>query len=161
VPWFEIRQPCVVLDPRAIVATGSPGNGSLVMHRGRKVEKRSETNQKGMGKMAASTKHSYVAGALRSLTEPEIALLAELLSGREAIAPLMKGLPQAKVQAMNDGGMGSIRFIGKDSDHREFGRIVREATFQDTDGVPVLASLIVDQFGALYELTGIIRHGEA
>ena len=105
-----------------------------------------------MKKTPPPKRHSYVEGAPRSLTGPEIALLAALLGGREAMAPLTNGLAQAKVQAMNDGGMGSVRFVSKDSDHREFGGIVREATFQDTDGVPVLASLIVDQSGALYEL---------
>jgi hypothetical protein len=84
------------------------------------------------------------------LSEEEYAVLMTYLAAMHA--PLMRGLPQAKVQAMNDGGMGSIRFVGKDPDHRKFGKIVREATFKDTDGVPVLATVIVDQSGALYEL---------
>jgi hypothetical protein len=96
--------------------------------------------------------HSYVVGNPRSLTESEIALLTAMLGNREALAPLLKELSQAKVHAMNDGGMGSIRFVSEDPDPRKFGGVVREATFQDTDGVLVLASVIVDQSGALYEL---------
>ena len=94
--------------------------------------------------------HSYVVGPPRPLTEPEIALLTAMLDGREETAPLMKGLRQARVQAMNDGGMGSIRFVREDPDHRQFGGVVREATFKDTDGVLVLASIIIDQSGALF-----------
>jgi hypothetical protein len=95
---------------------------------------------------------SYTVGAPRPLTEAEIGLLTAMLRGHETTEPLMKGLAQARVQAMNDGGMGSIRFVEGAPNHRGFGRIVREVSFKDKDGVPVLASIIVDQSGELYEL---------
>lgn len=51
---------------------------------------------------------------------------------------------------MNDGGMGSIRFVG--AENRRFGSTPVEAHFHDEDGTPVIATVIVDQRGELYEL---------
>jgi hypothetical protein len=51
---------------------------------------------------------------------------------------------------MNDGGMGSLRFVG--SADRRFGKCIGEAEFDDLDGVPVSVALNVDQYGQLFEL---------
>ena len=54
------------------------------------------------------------------------------------------------VEEMNDGGMGSLRFVGRAD--RRFGRCIGEAEFDDADGVPVSVALNVDQYGELFEL---------
>jgi hypothetical protein len=54
------------------------------------------------------------------------------------------------VEEMNDGKMGSIRFVG--SPDRRLGRCVGEAEFDDVDGVIASVALNVDQRGELFEL---------
>ncbi|MET4390470.1 hypothetical protein ABIB73_006252 [Bradyrhizobium sp. F1.4.3] len=54
------------------------------------------------------------------------------------------------VEDMNDGGMGSLRFVG--SADRSFGKCIGEAEFDDADGVLVSLALNVDQRGELFEL---------
>jgi hypothetical protein len=51
---------------------------------------------------------------------------------------------------MQDGGMGSIRFLSDDL--RRFGRELISARYQDTDGALVSMSLNVDEYGDLFEL---------
>jgi hypothetical protein len=54
------------------------------------------------------------------------------------------------VEEMNDGGMGSLRFVG--GPDRQFGKRVGSAEFNDADGVLVSVALNVDQRGQLFEL---------
>lgn len=54
------------------------------------------------------------------------------------------------VEDMNDGGMGSLRFVG--SEDRRLGKCIGEAEFDDADGVPVSVALNVDLHGQLFEL---------
>jgi hypothetical protein len=54
------------------------------------------------------------------------------------------------VEEMNDGGMGSLRFVG--SANRRLGACVGEAEFDDADGVTVSVALNIDQRGELFEL---------
>ncbi|QQO17442.1 hypothetical protein JJB99_15535 [Bradyrhizobium diazoefficiens] len=54
------------------------------------------------------------------------------------------------VEDMNDGGMGSLRFVG--SLDRRLGKCIGEAEFDDADGVLVSVALNVDQRGELFEL---------
>lgn len=54
------------------------------------------------------------------------------------------------VEEMNDGGMGSLRFVG--SPDRRFGECVGEVEFDDADGVTVSLALNADQRGELFEL---------
>jgi Domain of unknown function (DUF6984) len=68
-----------------------------------------------------------------------------------ALAPGSKlGLNDALVTEMQDGGMGSIRFVGG-KDRRRAGSIA-EATYLDDDGVAVSIELNVDEAGRLFEL---------
>jgi hypothetical protein len=56
---------------------------------------------------------------------------------------------------MQDGGMGSLILATDESlqkPGRRFGRMAAELQFNDADGVAVLASLAVDQYGNLLEL---------
>lgn len=52
---------------------------------------------------------------------------------------------------MDDGGMGSLRFLSSAED-RWYDRTVSEAWFRDSDGVPVVVSLNVDGGADLFEL---------
>jgi hypothetical protein len=54
------------------------------------------------------------------------------------------------VEEMNDGGMGSLLFVG--APDRRFGRCIGEAEFDDADGVRVSVALNLDQRDELFEL---------
>ena len=84
--------------------------------------------------------------SIRDLTNEEINLTKHLLS---LIPEYKKGIPK-KAWTMDDGGMGSISF---DIDGKsEFGEILIEAEYKDSDGATVLITLIADKNGNLYEL---------
>lgn len=63
-------------------------------------------------------------------------------------------LDTLRVQAMSDGGMGSMKLATEDvfQSHRLIGRRVAEVQFADADGVAVIASLNVDRDEQLLEL---------
>jgi len=96
--------------------------------------------------------HSYAVGDPRPLRAPERALLELMLRGSPNNLLLLSTIEGALVQDMNDGGMGSLRFWRQDGEQRRFGDLPVEAHFRDADGTLVIASVIVDQSGALYEL---------
>ncbi|WP_431201974.1 DUF6984 family protein [Bradyrhizobium betae] len=81
----------------------------------------------------------------RPLTSNERDLIAFILGQH---SPLQVDLDL--VEEMNDGGMGSLRFVG--TADRRFGRCIGEAEFDDADGVPVSVALNADQHGMLFEL---------
>jgi len=80
----------------------------------------------------------------RKLSPAERELIRALVPGFEV------GLDDALVTQMQDGGMGSIRFVGG-KDRRRAGPIA-EATYLDDDGVTVSIELNVDEAGRLFEL---------
>jgi len=53
---------------------------------------------------------------------------------------------------MQDGNMGSLKFVTSESRHRRFGEKIAEAEFVDEDGVLVSATINVDDRGNLFEL---------
>lgn len=61
---------------------------------------------------------------------------------------------QLMVASMDDGGMGSLKLIPlkNTNNNPSFGNQVAEYRFKDADGIEVLVSLNVDQFGNLFEL---------
>jgi hypothetical protein len=82
----------------------------------------------------------------RPLSSNERDLITFILE-RDSNASLLRG---ELVEEMNDGGMGSLRFVaGPD---RQFGKCVGSAEFNDADGVLVSVALNVDQRGQLFEL---------
>jgi hypothetical protein len=85
---------------------------------------------------------------VRLLTQPERQLIEFLL--HQAEQRDVHDLSNALVHEMDDGGMGSLQF-GASREGR-LGHRVAEAEFVDDDGLPVFASLILDQSGSLYEL---------
>ncbi len=60
-------------------------------------------------------------------------------------------LSSIKLEAMNDGEMGSHKFQNNNLDSK-FGCEAASCCFADTDGIVVSATLNLDQYGALYEL---------
>lgn len=94
--------------------------------------------------------HSYTIGEPRGLYSAEKALLGAMLNANPETRRLLSSLDGIRVQDMNDGGMGSLRVVG--SPHRQFGSVSVEASFVDEDGTSVLAAVILDQRGDLYEL---------
>ena len=79
----------------------------------------------------------------RSLTERERDLVRFIL-GRNAPEDL-------RAEEMNDGGMGSLRFVSGKLD-RKFGGCLGKAQFKDIDGTTVLVAVNSDQDGDLFEL---------
>jgi len=60
-------------------------------------------------------------------------------------------LTPIKLEAMNDGEMGSHKFKTNNLDSK-FGREVSSCSFIDIDGIVVSVTLNLDQYGDLYEL---------
>lgn len=87
---------------------------------------------------------------LRHLRADETRLLTKLLSDAGNVE-LAARLGAALVVEMDDGGMGSLKFVSNRAT-RKFGRQVSELQFTDVDGIPVSAALNVDDEGELFEL---------
>ena len=86
----------------------------------------------------------------RAMRLDEQAIVAALLEG--APTALGQKIGTDLVEDMADGGMGGITFVGQSAASRRFGRTLAEAEYIDSDGVPVLIGLSLDDKGALYEL---------
>ncbi|MEK6383245.1 MAG: hypothetical protein V4797_01480 [Paraburkholderia tropica] len=91
-------------------------------------------------------------GTVRSLNDDERALLTALIAGKPRAAQLLGSLVGARVEEMNDGGMGSLRFCAPDARHRRLGVQLAEKEFIDSDGVPIMVAINLDEHGDLYEL---------
>lgn len=89
----------------------------------------------------------------RPLRPLERELIERMLVGK-AVGPGTEArLSSALVADMQDGGMGSIRFLT--SEHapaRHFGRAITQAEYIDEDGVLVSIVVNVDQKDDLYEV---------
>jgi hypothetical protein len=87
----------------------------------------------------------------RLLTLPELSLIIFMLRGKPSADTLLGKLMTTEVEDIEDGGMGSLRFVSEKPDRR-LGEKVAGTHFLDEDGVPVLVSLYLDLQGELYEL---------
>ncbi|UPL50198.1 DUF6984 family protein [Hymenobacter sublimis] len=89
----------------------------------------------------------------RPLFPKEHWLVTFLLTGTSYADRLLPCLLEQRVTEMADGGMGSLQFYppGLRGDRR-FGDDVAEVWLKDEDEVPVLATLLMDQHGQLFEL---------
>lgn len=83
---------------------------------------------------------------MRHLTEHERLLVDHLAT----LAKLPVDTATLLAAPMNDGGMGSLRFATDKASR--FGSMASETSFEDEDGVYVLASLYLDKQGNLLEL---------
>jgi uncharacterized protein DUF6984 len=99
----------------------------------------------------SNVSHSSNSLANRSLREEEIALICFFLSGTSlAGTNLRDSLRGSRVSDMNDGNMGSIRFVR--AEPRTFGQILAEAQYTDVDGVCVSIAINADHKGDLFEV---------
>jgi hypothetical protein len=72
-----------------------------------------------------------------------------LLGGVSAKAKLEEALPASPVKPMEDGAMGSIRWI--QSEPRSLGMVLLEAPVRDADRVLVSMAVSRDHHGDLFE----------
>jgi uncharacterized protein DUF6984 len=79
-------------------------------------------------------------------------LITQILRGTTFELRVVHDLADVLVEDMADGGMGSVRFHSAMRGTRRFGQQIAEASFVDEDGVPVSATLNLDQNGDLFEL---------
>lgn len=86
----------------------------------------------------------------RKMTPREIGLVEALLADHPDHALSREQLRALDVEEMNDGGMGSLRFLSSRPTH--MAQQLSEVTFHDTDGVWVSATLNLDPEGLLFEL---------
>ncbi|RZU29008.1 hypothetical protein BDD14_6596 [Edaphobacter modestus] len=86
----------------------------------------------------------------RPLHYEEQELIRSLVSDILAKPILERTLANCRVVDMQDGGMGSIRFI--QPERRVFGRTLVEAQYTDIDGVLVSITVNVDQEDQLFEV---------
>jgi hypothetical protein len=90
--------------------------------------------------------------ATRPLSRDEKSFIASLLKNHPEGKTMAASLADAVVEAMEDGGMGSLRFIHPAGPAPRYGRTIAEATAADEDGVPLSITLSIDQHGRLFEL---------
>jgi hypothetical protein len=84
----------------------------------------------------------------RQLQDEERKLIAYLWGLR---APGNALPPEIRVRELEDGGMGSLSFVSSKL-RRSIGQVAGECSFPDADGVLVVAALLLDEDGDLYEL---------
>jgi hypothetical protein len=87
----------------------------------------------------------------RKLTEAESRFIASMLADDDLRDKYSGDLASMRVTEMQDGQMGSLRFVSEVVD-RSFGDQIAERSFVDEDGVTVWATLNVDVAGRLFEL---------
>jgi len=90
--------------------------------------------------------------AARPIRAEEISVVRALLQGMQNAAGFIAELYVAVVTDMPDGQMGGIVFVSDRQEGRRFGEVLGDAEFFDVDGVKVVISLYLDNFGQLYEL---------
>jgi hypothetical protein len=88
----------------------------------------------------------------RSLRPLERQLIERMLRGQDVKPEVTAKLPSVLVEDMQDGGMGSIRFLIPGYSARHFGKAVAQAEYIDEDGVLVSIVINADQENELYEV---------
>jgi hypothetical protein len=88
---------------------------------------------------------------MRLLREDEKRLMNCLLNNSVLVNI---NLDLLNVEEMNDGGMGGLYFVSpqKAKSERRFGKCISERQFSDSDNIPILISVNVDEAGDLFEL---------
>lgn len=89
---------------------------------------------------------------LRPLNPAERALIEHMLQVSPHVTTSLNVLPDCFVEELNDGGMGSLRFSSQNIEGRRLGADLCQLEFLDSDGVRVVATLSLDNFGQLFEL---------
>jgi uncharacterized protein DUF6984 len=97
-----------------------------------------------------SNERHVASSTSRPLRPEERDLISLLLSRTPNSKELQSDLIESRVMDMNEGGMGSIRFVRLDSRH--FGKELVTGQYLDSDGVLVSISVNADDQGTLFEL---------
>ena len=84
----------------------------------------------------------------RHLSESEKSLVKLMLQGVDFPGITADSLAAIEVEEMDDGGMGSLLFKSSKLD-RLLGKELASKTFVDTDGVEVIVTLSLDNYGDL------------
>jgi uncharacterized protein DUF6984 len=88
----------------------------------------------------------------RPLRSAERALIATMLAGKYDSQRLALRLAQGRVREMQDGGMGSIRFLETKHSARTCQQPIAEAEYVDEDGVLVSIVINLNDDGDLCEI---------
>jgi hypothetical protein len=88
---------------------------------------------------------------VRRLRPAEHRIIAVMLARADRLTPLRHRLDNAWVYEMDDGGMGSLRFIRPDG-APGLGDYIGPAAFTDSDGVEAFVWVNLDKRGDLFEL---------
>ena len=88
----------------------------------------------------------------RPLRPLERELVERMLTGRDVKPGIEAKLSSALVEDMQDGGMGSIRFLSSSHSVRHVGKAIAQAEYIDDDSVLVRIVINVDQENELYEV---------
>ncbi len=88
----------------------------------------------------------------RLLSPEELQLLQTMLAGVRGKPEIKTNLTSVLVEDMQDGGMGSVRFLAPGAAKRHFGMAVAQAEYVDEDGVPVYITINVDREDHLFEI---------
>jgi hypothetical protein len=89
---------------------------------------------------------------LKSNEKSLIRCLIYEIADEKMKAELEQSLNTIMVEDLDDGGMGSLHFVHSEKDRRKMGSYAAEKVFIDSDGIPIMVYLDLDQSGALYEL---------
>ena len=88
----------------------------------------------------------------RLIRPDEQELLEGMLAASSAKFKVGFPLPSALVEDMNDGGMGSIRFLVSADQGSRTAQVIAQGEYVDEDGVPVSIAINADQNGELFEV---------
>jgi hypothetical protein len=89
---------------------------------------------------------------LRTLGSEEQALIEHMLHEVSQENRFRDLISNCLVEDLSNGGMGSTRFDSQNRGERRLGEDLCQSEFLDFDGVPILATLSLDNFGQLFEL---------
>ena len=90
--------------------------------------------------------------AARHLRPVERELLESMLAASGSRSAVRPPLASALVEDMNDGGMGSIRFLSSEDQIGRTAQVIAQGEYVDEDGVVVSVVVNADQNGELFEV---------
>lgn len=89
---------------------------------------------------------------MRKLTNDEYNLVIFLLEDKPGTQQIVDNLHLREVEEIDDGGMGSLRFVSNDGTERKFGKEIAEFSLKDLDGMMVSFAIFFDEEGDIFEL---------
>lgn len=90
---------------------------------------------------------------MRKLKEEEYDLIVFLLKDNPNYDRILRELPELFVEEMDDGGMGSLRFLPKVGERTVFfGEEIARISLSDVDGMLLSITVNLDKQGEIFEL---------